>query len=286
VTPAGGQARRALSHRATAILPIPHRRPAESLTDILAITFLGIPLSSYLLVALAAAGASIIGGVAGYGGGLLLPLVLVPVIGPEATVPVLGVTAIFTNLGRVAAFWKDIDWPLVWRIALPAAPGVVLGASFNAWLSGPGVLILLGLTMLAMLPARRWLEARSLVISLRILPFAGFALGVLVGGTTGSGVIFIGVLSGLGLAGAALIATDAAGSVITGAVKSLTFGTLGTLTPELAVFAIVIGCVTFPAGFVARALLRLIPMKIHTWIMDAVIVIGGLGLLIRGLRGG
>lgn len=255
------------------------------MTDILATTFFGVPLSSTLIVALAAAGASIIGGVAGYGGGLLLPLVLVPVIGPEATVPVLGVTAIFTNLGRVAAFRKDIDWPLVWRIALPAAPGVVLGATFNAWLSGPGVLILLGLTMLAMLPARRWLEEHGLSIPPRILPFAGFALGVLVGGTTGSGVIFIGMLSGLGLAGAALVATDAAGSVITGAVKSLTFGTLGALTPDLVVFAVIIGCVTFPAGFVARALLRIMPLKIHARIMDTVIVIGGLGLLWRGLIG-
>jgi uncharacterized protein len=255
------------------------------LHDILALTFFGFPLSSYLLVAAAAAGASIIGGIAGYGSGLLLPLVMVPVIGAEATVPVLGLTAIFTNLGRVAAFWKDIQWPHVRRIALPAVPGVVLGAAFNTWLSGPGVLILLGLTLLAMLPLRRWLERNGLSIPVRALPFTGFGLGLLVGGTTGSGVILIGLLSGAGLAGAALIATDAAVSVLTGTLKSLTFGTLGALTPELIVFAIVIGCVTFPSGFIARKLLTLLPLKVHAAILDAVIVIGGLGLLWRGLRG-
>ncbi|MGL4242766.1 MAG: TSUP family transporter, partial [Beijerinckiaceae bacterium] len=125
------------------------------MSDLLALTFLGLPLSTYLIVAVAAALASIIGGVTGYGSGLLLPLVMVPTIGAEATVPVLGVTAIFTNLGRVAAFRPDIDWSKVWRIALPAAPAVVLGAAFNTWLSGRGVLILLGLTLLAMIPLKR-----------------------------------------------------------------------------------------------------------------------------------
>lgn len=259
---------------------------SSGLHDILALTFFGFPVSSYLVVAAAAAAASIIGGVAGYGSGLLLPLVMVPVIGAEATVPVLGLTAIFTNLGRVVAFWHDINWPYVWRIALPAVPGVVLGATFNTWLSGPGVLVLLGVTLLAMLPLRRWLERNSLSIPASSMPFVGFGLGLLMGGTTGSGVIFIGLLSGAGLAGAALIATDAAGSVLTGAVKSLTFGTLGALTPELVVFAVVIGCATFPSGFIARKLLTLLPVKVHAAILDAVIVIGGLGLLWRGLQGG
>jgi uncharacterized protein len=256
------------------------------LQDLLSIPFFGFPLSSYLIVAAAAAAASIIGGVAGYGSGLLLPLVMVPVIGAEATVPVLGLTAIFTNLGRVAAFWKDIVWLHVWRIALPAIPGVIVGATFNTWLSGRGVLILLGLTLLAMLPLRRWLERNGLSIPAWSMPFVGFGFGLLMGGTTGSGVIMIGLLSGAGLAGAALIATDAAGSVITGLVKSLTFGSLGALTPELIVFSIVIGCATFPAGFVARALLRALPLRVHAAIMDAVIVIGGLGLLGRGLQSG
>lgn len=245
----------------------------------------GLPLSTTLLVAAAAFAAAIVGGVAGYGTGLLLPLALVPAIGAEATVPVLGLAAIFTNLGRVAAFRRDIAWDRVWRIALPAAPAVVAGAWFNAWLSGRGVTILLGLTLVAMLPARRWLTRNGLAVPPRAIPFIGLAFGFLVGGTTGSGVILIGLLSGLGLAGPALIATDAVVSVMTGTVKSLTFGTLGALTPELALFAVAIGCATFPAGFVARTLLRAMPLKVHTAILDAVIVIGGLGLLWRGLGG-
>jgi uncharacterized protein len=245
----------------------------------------GLPLSTALVVAALAFAAAIVGGVAGYGTGLLLPLVLVPTIGAEATVPVLGLAAIFTNGGRIAAFRRDIAWNKVRRLALPALPAVAAGAWFNAWLSGRAVTILIGLTLLAMLPARRWLERNGLTVPDRLIPLIGVAFGFLMGGTTGAGVILIGLLSGLGLAGAALIATDAMISLLAGAAKSLAFGTLGALTPELALLGVAIGCATFPAGFAARALLRAIPLKVHAAILDAVIVIGGLSLLWRGLAG-
>jgi uncharacterized protein len=250
---------------------------------LLAQTFLGFPLSVFLTVAAVAAVASIIGGIAGYGTGMLLPLALVPAIGAEATVPVIGVTAIFTNLGRVAAFRHDIDWPLTWRVALPALPAVVLGASFNAWLSGRGVLVLLGLTLLVMIPLRRWIAGSGWRVQPWAIPLIGIVFGLLTGGTTGSGVILIAMLGGLGLGGAAVIATDAVISVITGTVKSLTFGTLGALTPELLVFAVIVGLVTLPSGFAARAILRVLPMKVHAALLDGVIVIGGLSFLWRGM---
>ncbi len=253
------------------------------MTELLAGSLLGVPLSTYLLVAAVAAVVSVIGGVAGYGSGLLLPLALVPTIGAEATVPVLGVTAIFTNFGRILAFRREIDWSKVWPLALPALPAVVVGAAFNTWLSGRGVLVVLGLTLLAMIPLRRWIAAHGMAIPPAAIPIAGFAVGLLMGGTTGSGVILIAVLGNLGLAGAALIATDAMISVLVGTVKSLTFGTLGALTPGLLLFAVVIGLVTVPSGFAARAILRLLPLKVHAALLDAIIVLGGAALLWRGL---
>ena len=54
-------------------------------------------LAQLLLVAVTALAAQIIGGLAGYGTGLLMPLVLVPLIGAQAVVPVVGLSAIITN---------------------------------------------------------------------------------------------------------------------------------------------------------------------------------------------
>jgi uncharacterized protein len=255
------------------------------MTALLATAILGIPLSTYLMVAAVAAIVSVIGGVAGYGSGLLLPIALVPAIGAEATVPVLGVTAILTNAGRVLAFRDQVDWGKVWRVALPAMPAVVIGAGFNAWLSGPGVLILLGLTLIAMVPLRRWIKSSGLVLPDAAIIPAGFVIGLLLGGTTGAGVLLIALLGNLGLAGAALIATEAAASVLVGVVKSASFGVFGALTFELLIFALVIGLATMPGAFVARAILNALPMRVHAALMDGVVILGGLTLLWRGFRG-
>ena len=43
-----------------------------------------------------------VGGLAGYGTGALMPLVLVPLIGAEPVVPIIAISSIFTNISRVA----------------------------------------------------------------------------------------------------------------------------------------------------------------------------------------
>ncbi len=54
-----------------------------------------------LLIAAMAIVASMIGGVAGYGTGALMPLVLVPIVGAEPVVPIIAISALFTNSSRV-----------------------------------------------------------------------------------------------------------------------------------------------------------------------------------------
>ena len=50
-----------------------------------------VSLAQYLFIAGASLATATVGGVTGYGSGLLMPLILVPVIGAEAVVPVPGV---------------------------------------------------------------------------------------------------------------------------------------------------------------------------------------------------
>ena len=51
--------------------------------------------------------ASVVGGFAGYGTGALMPLVLVPIVGAEPVVPILSLSALFTNTSRAAAFRRQ-----------------------------------------------------------------------------------------------------------------------------------------------------------------------------------
>ena len=71
--------------------------------------FADISLLQLLLVAGVALFASVIGGLAGYGTGALMPLVLVPLIGAEPVVPIIAISSIFTNLSRAAAYFRYVD---------------------------------------------------------------------------------------------------------------------------------------------------------------------------------
>src|SRR5262249_38332420 len=62
------------------------------------------------LIAIVAVLTSIIGGLAGYGTGALMPLVLVPIVGPEPVVPIIALSALFTNASRAIAFHTAVNW--------------------------------------------------------------------------------------------------------------------------------------------------------------------------------
>src|SRR5436305_13296827 len=69
-----------------------------------------LSVTELLLIAGMAIFASIIGGVAGYGTGALMPLVLVPIVGAEPVVPIIAISALLTNPTRALAFRHLIDW--------------------------------------------------------------------------------------------------------------------------------------------------------------------------------
>src|SRR3954452_8976626 len=109
----------------------------------------------YALIAATAFIAATIGGVTGYGTGVLMPFVLVPVIGPESVVPVIGVSGLLTNSSRLAAFRKHLELRKAVLVAIFAVPGTIVGAIGYTALSGPGVSMLLGTVLVALVPIRR-----------------------------------------------------------------------------------------------------------------------------------
>jgi uncharacterized membrane protein YfcA len=237
------------------------------------------------LVAAMALLASLIGGVAGYGTGVLMPLVLVPIAGPETVVPIIAISALFTNSSRAIAFRKALDG---WRALLVLAcaiPTCVLGAYGFTLLTGRGALLVIGATLIASVPLRRLAHRRGLVVEERGLALGAVGYGVLVGGTTGAGVLLLSLLMASGLVGAGVIATDAAISIVLGLVKVAVFGIAGIVTAKVIVFALIIGAVAFPGAFIAKALVDRLPVRVHTIILDAVILFGGAYLVLNAMLG-
>jgi len=231
------------------------------------------------LACVAAFGASVLGGLSGYGTGLILPVFLVPLVGVANVVPVMAVAMLLNNGSRVLAFRREIDGPHARRLLLLGLPACVAGAYGYTLLSAKGVAMLLGAFLLASVPLRRVLRRLHWRPSPRLEVGAGAGFGFLDGGMTGTGVILVSMLMSFGVAGSALIATDAVVSVALGLAKVVLFGSMASLDGPLALTGLLVGLCTAPGAFVARALLRHIPARVHAGFMEAVVVAGALMLL-------
>jgi uncharacterized membrane protein YfcA len=233
------------------------------------------------LIAGCAIFASLIGGVAGYGTGALMPLVLVPIVGPEPVVPIIAISALFTNTSRVAAFYRAVDRRRAAIVLMASIPTCILGAWGYTRLTGTGALIVIGSMMVLSVPLRRMLKRRGFQLGDKGLATASVGWGVVVGGTTGAGIILLSMLMAAGLEGAAVIATDAVISIVIGIVKTLVFGMAGAVDATVIAVALLIGIVAFPGAFLAKLLVERLPIHLHTALLDAVVIGGGATMLVR-----
>ena len=134
--------------------------------------FANISVPELVLIAGMALVASVVGGVAGYGTGALMPLVLVPIVGAEPVVPILSLSALFTNTSRSAAFWPLIDQRRAWIVLAAAVPTCALGAWGYTMLTGKGAALVIGGMLMASVPLRRLMRQRGLSLSNRGLAAA------------------------------------------------------------------------------------------------------------------
>ena len=143
-----------------------------------------------------------------------MPLVLVPIVGAEPVVPIISISALFTNTGRVAAFRHLVNRRAALLVLASALPTCALGAWGYTKLSGRGALVVIGCMLMASVPLRRLVRRRGFALSARGLALAAFGWGPLAGGTVGAGIILLSLLMATGLEGAAVVATDAVISIV------------------------------------------------------------------------
>ena len=246
--------------------------------------FADISASQLVLVGGVALFASIVGGLAGYGTGALMPLVLVPLVGAEPVVPIIAISAIITNTSRFVAYFKYADRHRALIVVAAAALTTALGAYGYTRLTGAGAALVIGSMLILSVPLRRLARRRDIRISDTGLGVSAAGYGVLVGGTSGSGVILLSLLMASGLEGAAVIATDAVISVATGLIKISVFGLAGVVTAQVLAFALLIGAIAIPGAFLAKAFVERMPVHIHTAILDAAVMVGGIVMITAALR--
>jgi uncharacterized membrane protein YfcA len=246
--------------------------------------FADISLGQLVLVGGMALLASIIGGLAGYGTGALMPLVLVPLVGAEPVVPIIAISAIFTNISRFVAYFRYAHRRRALIVIGAAALTTALGAYGYTRLTSAGAALVIGSMLMLSVPLRRLAKQREIRVGDTGLGVSAVGYGVLVGGTSGSGVILLSLLMASGLEGAAVIATDAVISVVTGLIKISVFGLAGVVTAQVLAFALLIGAIAIPGAFLAKAFVERMPVHIHTAILDAAVMVGGIIMITAALR--
>ena len=246
--------------------------------------FADISLLQLVLVAGVALFAAVVGGLAGYGTGALMPLVLVPLIGAEPVVPIIAISSIFTNLSRFVAYLRYADRRRALIVVSAAILTTALGAYGYTRLTNAGAALVIGTMLILSVPLRRQLKRRDVKVGDTGLAVGAVGYGVVVGGTSGSGVILLSLLMAAGLEGAAVIATDAVISVATSIIKISVFGVAGVITAQVIAFAVLIGAVALPGAFLAKTFVEHMPLHIHTAILDAVVIAGGLMMISAAAR--
>ena len=247
--------------------------------------FADVSLAQLVLVGVVALFASVIGGLAGYGTGALMPLVLVPLIGAEPVVPIIAISSLFTNFSRFVAFIRYADRRRALIVVACACLTTALGAYGYTRLTGAGAALVIGTMLILSVPLRRFAKRRDMRIGDAGLAAGSFGYGVVVGGTSGAGVILLSLLMAAGMEGAAVIATDAVISLATSVIKISVFGLAGAVTAQVLAFAVLIGAIALPGAFLAKAFVERMPVHIHTAILDAMVIAGGIMMISAAARG-
>jgi len=205
-------------------------------------------------------------------------------IGAEPVVPIIAISAIFTNLSRTVAYLRYADRRRAMIVIAAAALTTGLGAYGYTRLNNAGAALVIGAMLISSVPLRRLLRRRAVRIGDTGLAAGAVGYGVVVGGTSGSGVILLSLLMAAGLEGAAVIATDAVISVATSLIKISVFGLAGVVTAQVLALALLIGAVALPGAFLARTFVERMPVHIHAAILDVAVIAGGAVMITTAAR--
>ena len=230
-------------------------------------------------VALLGLGAAVIGAVGGFGTGIILTAALTPLIGVKALVPVLAVAGVIINAGRFWFYRSSLDRRSFFIVLASALPFLVLGTWIYSVLDARTLGVVLGLVIIASVPLRRVLKKREIVIGRTGLAVGGGIFGLASGVATGTGVILVSLLLGSGLAGPAVLATDALITIALDFSKALLFGRFDLLDSQHLFTGVVIGVASIPGSALGAWLVRRMHAHLHVLFMEGLILVGGGSML-------
>jgi len=235
-------------------------------------------------VAALAVVAAVVSGMSGFGTGIILTAALVPLIGVKAVIPVMAVAGVIINAGRFWFYREHLDRRTLALVLAASLPFLVLGTWIYSILDARALGTVLGLAVMAFVPLRRVLHQKKIVVSSTGLAVGSGIFGLATGVASGTGVIMVSLLLGTGLAGPAVLATDAAVSILLDIVKAALFQRFDLLDAAAFSTGVVIGTASIPGSAIAAWLVARMGARLHVFFMEGLILIGGASMLWHSWR--
>ncbi len=237
----------------------------------------------WLLIAVIAVLAGVVGGIAGFGSSVLLLPLLTYTLGAKSAVPVMAVASLIGNISRVAVWWREVDWRAVAAYSATAVPSAAVGARTLVALDAKIVELALGAFLIGVVPFRRATAAHGIRVSRFGLAVGGAVLGFLTGIVASTGPVNAPLFLGYGLVKGPYISTEAASSAFVYLTKSGLFTVLGALPQRLALIGLAVGASLFVGALISKRLVELIAPEVFRSLLDGVLVAVGLWMLLAAL---
>lgn len=237
------------------------------------------PLGWALLLGGAVLG-SVVGGVAGFGAGLILLPLLVWAVGVRAAAPVLTVTMLIGNLSRIWWSRRDVHPGVALRFLAGAAPATALGVVFYAGAPGDSLRWVMGAFLIASVPLRRLLLTRNVTVRLRHFPVVGALVGVLSGIVVATGPVASPFFLAYGLRRSAYIGTESVCALGMHVTRGLAFAGFALMTRETVAVGLALGAVMFVGAWLGRGLLDRMSDRTFLAVVEVFLVLMGLQFLL------
>jgi uncharacterized protein len=235
---------------------------------------------AYAFIAVMAILAGTVGGVIGFGSSIILMPILVWVFGPKQAVPIMAVSALFANGSRVFIWLREVSWPPIFYYCLAGIPAAALGARTFVELTPKLVEAVLGVVLILMIPARRWLAARHWTLKAWQMIFPGLIIGYLSGLMVSTGPINTPFFLAHGLVKGAFIGTEALASLLVFASKALVLRSYALLPIDAIIKGVLVGIALTAGAFISKRIVERIKVEQFRLLMDGVLLFAGLSMLL------
>ena len=241
------------------------------------------PSSLAIVAGLGIVGA-VIGGIGGFGTGIILTAGLAPLIGIKNVIPVMSVAGAIINCGRFWFYRTSLDRGKLRLVLACALPLLVVGVWIYSELDARAIGTVLGVVVIGSIPMRRYLRRRAIALGTAGLAVGSGVFGLATGVASGVGVIMVSLLLGVGMSGPAVLATDALISIALDVCKAALFQKYSLLTEETFVAGVIIGAATIPGSALAAWLVNRMHAHLHVLFMESLVLLGGVSLLVNSWR--